>query len=725
MTIPATTRKAGPLLGNGSTTAFPFTFKVFAASDIKVTIANNLGTETVLVLNTDYTVTLNPNQETSPGGTVTYPISGSALPSGSTLTIIGNLPYDQPLDLPSGGNFSPLALENQLDRLTMQIQQLREQVGRALTVPVNSTAAPALPMPEASSLIAWNENANGLENYPIADLATALAFATFRYDTFTGDGATTQYTLSADPVTLGNLDVAVGGVTQIPGVDYTLSSGVLEFTSAPPNGVSILARFGEGIVSGPSMDSYDVRFQPAGTGAVQRTVEGKLRETVSTADFGAVADFSTDNTAAVQAAIDSLGVYGGSVFNPYGCKFNLKNLTLPALVNMTYRANDEMSTPGSVSDIGSNELIEFSSNSSYPASPTGAIVNEWRFTAPFHPGFITDVRKDLTSAAAWARPGQSLTNPVRNSWNIADEQVGRFRVFYENYDLSTASNFSGVYFQGFKTIVRLNGIGTAAWSSVPAAGVRVTGTTSGAKGFVVSVDTGYTDVEWFSGRFQAGETVSDNNETTTATITTAVTTVTDLAWIAQDLLTGAWTCGNRPVGVGTEQLNISGNIKVVPTRSSSTAIPKTVTNPTCIWGDDPEAVSPNQLGLQYDTTVTAARRRLHQVRNDLTTWNGTICPVSAMVAFTDAALVDTNAVNVASITNTATGKYTVAFTNNLARTAYIPSISMDAFYMQNWWVGVTLRAVGSCEVWVKDNTGAFADIPAGAFVALTILGGDI
>ena len=79
MTIPSTARKAGPLLGTGAQTAWPFTFKVFAAADIAVTIANSAGTETPLVLGTDYSVTLNPNQDTSPGGTVTYPISGTPL----------------------------------------------------------------------------------------------------------------------------------------------------------------------------------------------------------------------------------------------------------------------------------------------------------------------------------------------------------------------------------------------------------------------------------------------------------------------------------------------------------------------------------------------------------------------------------------------------------------------------------------------------------------------
>lgn len=139
MTTPNTTRKAGPLLGTGSQTAWPFSFKVFAAGDIRVTTANSAGDETTLVLNTDYTVALNSNQETSPGGTVTYPISGSALPVGSVLAIVGNLDYGQPLDLPSGGNFSPQAIENQLDRTTMQIQQLREEMDRTAKLPPTSS----------------------------------------------------------------------------------------------------------------------------------------------------------------------------------------------------------------------------------------------------------------------------------------------------------------------------------------------------------------------------------------------------------------------------------------------------------------------------------------------------------------------------------------------------------------------------------------------------------
>lgn len=133
MTTPSTARKAGPFTGTGAQTAWPFTFKVFAAADVKVTATDANGDEVLLVLNTDYTVSLNANQETSPGGTVNY-----LLPSGRKLSIVGDLDYDQPLDLPSGGNYSPTALENQLDRTVMQIQQLAEESSRSVKVPVTS-----------------------------------------------------------------------------------------------------------------------------------------------------------------------------------------------------------------------------------------------------------------------------------------------------------------------------------------------------------------------------------------------------------------------------------------------------------------------------------------------------------------------------------------------------------------------------------------------------------
>lgn len=166
MTAPATTRRAGPFNGNGAATSFPFTFKVFAASDIAVVKTSTAGVESTLALGSGYSVALNVDQDASPGGNITYPVSGSALAVGEKLTVIGALPYDQTADLPTGGSYRAVVVENALDRTVFQVQQLVERLDRTLTLPTSATAATGLPAPEAFKVLGWNSTGTALINTP-------------------------------------------------------------------------------------------------------------------------------------------------------------------------------------------------------------------------------------------------------------------------------------------------------------------------------------------------------------------------------------------------------------------------------------------------------------------------------------------------------------------------------------------------------------------------------
>lgn len=311
MSISNTNRKAGPFTGNGTASSFPFYFKVFEAADLQV-VRLDVGTnlETVLAITADYTVTLNANQDATPGGTVV--LTAGALASGYLLTItsaIGNL---QPTNLTNQGGFYPDVIEDALDRTTIQIQQISETLDRAITVPISSTASTQLPYPQGSELIGWNSTGDALQNVSPASLASVVAYATAYADTFTGDGTTTAWTLTANPAVLYNLDVSINGVTQVPVIDYTLSGTTFITTTAAPLNAVILVKYKEGLPN-YSGDSQDVRYVPSGTGAVTTTVQSKLRETVSVFDFMTAAQIADvqagtlalDVTAACQAALDA------------------------------------------------------------------------------------------------------------------------------------------------------------------------------------------------------------------------------------------------------------------------------------------------------------------------------------------------------------------------------------------------------------------------------------
>lgn len=138
MPISSITRKAGPFTGTGLVSVYPFSFKVFVAADLYLVSADTNGVETVLVLNTDYTVSLNADQNSNPGGSITL---AAPLALNYTLVITSTVDNLQPTDLTNQGGFYPSVITDALDRACIQIQQLQEQSDRAPKVPLTSSVS--------------------------------------------------------------------------------------------------------------------------------------------------------------------------------------------------------------------------------------------------------------------------------------------------------------------------------------------------------------------------------------------------------------------------------------------------------------------------------------------------------------------------------------------------------------------------------------------------------
>jgi len=176
MTISSDNRKAGPYICNGVTTAFPFAFKVFSATDVRVVLADAAGAESDLVLGTHYAVALNADQDANPGGTVT---TTAAYATGYTLTLTSGLQNLQPVTLTNNGGFYPTVINNALDRLTILVQQLAEQVSRAVKVSISSATAPdsliASLLTAVSSALTYSNNASASATAAASSASAAAA----------------------------------------------------------------------------------------------------------------------------------------------------------------------------------------------------------------------------------------------------------------------------------------------------------------------------------------------------------------------------------------------------------------------------------------------------------------------------------------------------------------------------------------------------------------------
>lgn len=308
MTISTSTNKV-VAQGNGATTAFSFAFLMPAAANAVVTVVDNLGNQTVQAA-TQYSLSGIGNAN---GGTLNYPLSGSPLPSGWTITLQRVLPLQQLTSLINQAGYFPAVVEGALDNLEMQVQQIAAVTGGNVSIQfppadpltLNSVLPPAAA--RAGSLLSFDSLGNVVASAPQSGTATSLA---------------------------ANL---------LNSVNATLGAAMVGFNSA--------LAYAAGTVGYALLNAGN--FLQAGIGAITRLIQTKLRESVSVDDFGAVGDNVTDDSAAIIAAQAALALRGGGYLNfTYGKNYRLVANPIPQTPGITYRGTGRSSVDNAPSQRG-------------------------------------------------------------------------------------------------------------------------------------------------------------------------------------------------------------------------------------------------------------------------------------------------------------------------------------------------------------------------------------
>ena len=201
-----TTENTVSYTGNGNATQFNFTFKTLDEAHIETHLDG-------ILQSGGYVVTLNPDQDAIAGGNVTFTLPPA---SNIAVTVQREVPLTQLVDYQPYDPFPAETHEKALDKLTMEIQQVNEEVERALQAPIGADPSVSLilPPPSSGKALAWKIDESGLENVPAASSLLGSSVSTEEHIATDGQTIFIMNALHYDYAS-NNTAVYINGVKQL------------------------------------------------------------------------------------------------------------------------------------------------------------------------------------------------------------------------------------------------------------------------------------------------------------------------------------------------------------------------------------------------------------------------------------------------------------------------------------------------------------------------------
>lgn len=310
MTIASATSRIA-YTGDGLTTAFSVPFFFSANADLVVSVQDLAGTVTTKLLGTDYNLT---GATLAAGGTCTFVVAPA---TGFILAVTRVPPITQTASYNNNDPFPAKSHENALDKTATIDQYLKSLIDRAILV-APTDSPPMATLPAAAVRALKNLSFDSLGNPTASVPATGAAVSSAMIPVVTAATLALARTALGIPLT-PSLNVADFGavgdaVGYKPNVTITSGQAAASFSS----GTFVAGDVGKAIdIAGAGVAGAPLLTTIL---SVQSTVAITLSATASTSlsAVAQVVSYGTDNTTALQSAINSARTSVGELYIPNG-----------------------------------------------------------------------------------------------------------------------------------------------------------------------------------------------------------------------------------------------------------------------------------------------------------------------------------------------------------------------------------------------------------------------